>query len=180
MAAGRKTGFDNFRAILDEWADHIADDLRALEQLSQRFDRVLNLGNFVVRGFDAGNFFDNGLHFGRVAAGGNKGNVVFPQIFTNQTPRVARDAIDDDRFFFAHVSYPPEFLFFAFGDLHAHAAVDRQAGTRDEARLVGAKENSGIGHVADLAQPPKRRLLDDRADGGAGVRCESRGDYVIG
>src|SRR5258708_29157832 len=27
--------------------------------LSQRFDCVLNLGDFVVRGFDAGNFFDN-------------------------------------------------------------------------------------------------------------------------
>ena len=109
MTAGRKTGFDNFRAILDKWADHIAHDLRALEQLSQRFDCVLNLGDFVVRGFDAGNFFDNGLHFGRVAAGGNKGNVVFPQIFTNQTPRVARDAIDDDRLFLAHVHILPNF-----------------------------------------------------------------------
>src|SRR5439155_22052069 len=89
MTAGRKTGFDNFRAILDKWADHVANGLRALEKLSQRFDRVVNPGNFVVRGFDAGNFFDNGLHFGRVAAGGNKGNVVFPQIFTNQTSRVA-------------------------------------------------------------------------------------------
>src|SRR5258705_2409331 len=112
MTAGRKTGFDNFGAILDEWADHIADDLRALEQLGQCFDRVLNLGNFVVRGFDAGNFFDNGLHFGRVAPGGNKGNVVFPQIFTNQTPGVARDAIDDDRFFLAHVHILPNFYCF--------------------------------------------------------------------
>src|SRR5260370_23768627 len=68
----------------------------------------------------------------------------------------------------------------AFGDLHAHAAVDRQAGTGDEASLVGAKENSGVGHVADLAQPPKRRLLDDRADSGADVRCESCRDYVVG
>src|SRR5580692_13164825 len=65
-------------------------------------------------------------------------------------------------------------------DLHAHAAVDRQAGTRDEARLVGAKENSGVGHVANLAQPAKRRLLDDRSDGGAGVWCESYSDYVFG
>src|SRR5947207_11117208 len=74
----------------------------------------------------------------------------------------------------------PEFLFLWFGDSHAHAAVDRQAGTSDEARLVEAKENSGVGHVADLAQPAKRCLLDDRADGGADVRCESCGDYVVG
>src|SRR6202045_5334630 len=109
MTAGRKTGFDNFRAKLDKWADHIADDLRTLEQLGQRFGRVLNLGNLVVRGFDTGNFFDNGLHFGRIAASGNKGNVVFPQIFTNQAPRVARDAIDDDRFFLVHVDILPNF-----------------------------------------------------------------------
>src|SRR6202045_1149540 len=147
MTAGREAAFDNFRAILDKWADHIADDLRALEQLGQRFDGVLNLGNFVIRRLDAGTFFDNGLHFGRVAAGGNKGNVVFPQIFTNQTPRVARDTIDDDRPFLAHVHFLPNFLFFAFADLHAHAAIDRQPGTRDEARLVGAEENSGVGHV---------------------------------
>jgi len=38
-----------------------------LEQRGQRFDCVLNLGNFVVRGFDAGNFLDNGLYFGCVA-----------------------------------------------------------------------------------------------------------------
>jgi hypothetical protein len=114
MTAGRKTGFDNFRGILDKWADHVANDLRALEQLSQRFDCVLNLGNLVVRGFDAGNSFDNGLHFGRIAAGGNKGNVVFPQIFTDQTPRVARDAIDDDRFFLAHVHILPNFFFARF------------------------------------------------------------------
>src|SRR6202790_3265676 len=68
----------------------------------------------------------------------------------------------------------------AFGDLHAHAAVDRQAGTSDETRLVGAKENNGVSHVADLAQPAKRRLLDDRGDGSADVRCESCGDYVVG
>ena len=36
-------------------------------------------------------------------------------------------------------------------DLHAHAAVDRQAGTGDEARLIGAKKNSGVGHVTNLA-----------------------------
>ena len=48
---------------------------------------------------------------------------------------------------------PDEFLPLRFvaRDLHAHAAVDRQAGTRDEARLIGAKENSGVGHVTDLA-----------------------------
>ena len=109
MATGRKTGFDNFRAVLDKWADHVADDLRALEQLGQRFDCVLNLGNFVVCGFDAGNFFDDCLHFGRVAAGGNKGNVVFPQIFTNEAPRITRDAIDDDRLFLAHVHMLPNF-----------------------------------------------------------------------
>src|SRR6202011_5204975 len=103
MTAGPKTGFDNFRAILDKWPDHIADDLRALEQLSQRFDCVLNLGDFVIRGFDAGNFLDNGLDFGPVAARGNKGNAVFPQVFTNETPCVSRDAIDDDRPFLAHV-----------------------------------------------------------------------------
>jgi hypothetical protein len=38
-----------------------------------------------------------------------------------------------------------------FGDLRAHAAVDRQTGTRDEARLVGAKESSGIAHIANFA-----------------------------
>src|SRR5580700_4015829 len=103
VAAGCKTGFDNLRAVLDKWADHIADDLRTLEQLSKRFNRVLNLGNFVVRGFDAGNFFNNGLDFGPVAARGNKGNAVFPQVFANETPRVARDAIYDDRPFLAHV-----------------------------------------------------------------------------
>jgi hypothetical protein len=111
MTAGRKTGFDDFRTILDEWADHIADDLRALEQFGQRFDGVLNLGNFVISGLDTGNFFDNGLHFGGVAAGGNKGNVVFPQIFANQTPRVAGDAIDDHRLFLAHVHILPNFCF---------------------------------------------------------------------
>src|SRR5260370_35521971 len=67
-------------------------------------------------------------------------------------------------------SYPPEFLLLAFDDLHAHAAVDRQAGTGNEARLVGAKENGGVGHVADLTQPAKRRLPDDPGDGGADVR----------
>jgi len=50
----------------------------------------------------------------------------------------------------------------------------------NEARLVGAKENGGVGHVADLAQPAKRRLLDDRADGGADVRCQPCGDDVVG
>jgi hypothetical protein len=35
----------------------------------------------------------------------------------------------------------------------------------------GAKENGGIGHVTDLAQPAKRCLLDDRGDGGTDVRC---------
>src|SRR4029453_10115028 len=109
MTAGRKTGFDNFGAILDEWADHIADDLRTLEQLGERFDRVLNLGNFVVRGFDTGNFLDDGFHFGGVAAGGNEGNVVFPQIFANQTPRVPRDAVNEDRLLLAHVHILPNF-----------------------------------------------------------------------
>src|SRR6202158_3356087 len=66
------------------------------------------------------------------------------------------------------------------GVLHARAAGERQAGTSDEARLSGAMENSAVGHVADLAQPAKRRLLDDRGDGGADVRCESCGDYVVG
>src|SRR6266403_1364471 len=53
--------------------------------------------------------FDNFLHFGRVAASGNKGNVVFPQIFTDQAPGVARDAIDDDRLFLAHAHILPNF-----------------------------------------------------------------------
>src|SRR5437868_12565081 len=109
MTPGSKTGFDNFRAVFDKWADHVADDLRALEQLGQRFDCVLNLGNFVVRSFDAGNFFDNGLYFSRVAAGGNKGDVVFPQIFTNKAPRITRDTVDDDRLFLAHVHMLPNF-----------------------------------------------------------------------
>jgi len=133
---------------------HIADDLRALEQLSQRFDRVLNLGNFVVRGFDAGIFSTTAFTLAASRPAAIKGMLYSRRYSQNQTPRVARDAIDDDRFSLAHVSYPPEFLFFAFGDLHAHAAVDRQAGTSDEARLVGAKENSGVGHVATSPNRP--------------------------
>jgi hypothetical protein len=35
-------------------------------------------------------------------------------------------------------------------DLHAHT-IDREAGTGDEARLLGAKKNSGVGHVTNLA-----------------------------
>jgi hypothetical protein len=141
---------------------------------------VLNLDNFIIRGFDTGNFFDDGLHFGRVPAGGNEGNIVFPQIFANQTSGVARDAIDDDRLFLTHVHTLPNFYSFAFGDLHAHAAVDRQAGTRDEAGLMGTKENSGVGHVADLAQSAQWRLLDDRCDSSACVRRESCDDDVVG
>jgi hypothetical protein len=62
-------------------------------------------------------------------------------------------------------------LFLAFGNLRAHAAVDRQAGAGDEAGFMGAKENGGIGHVTDLAQPAKRCLFDDRGNGGTDVRC---------
>jgi hypothetical protein len=63
---------------------------------------VLDADHFVVSGFDAGNFFDNGLHLGLVAAGGDEGHVVFAQVFAHQPSGVAGYAIDHDGSLVAH------------------------------------------------------------------------------
>src|SRR5918998_2705952 len=46
---------------------------------------------------------------------------------------------------------------------HPHSAVDRQAGTVDEAGGVGGQEHDRVGHVGDLAQAARRREPDDGA-----------------
>ncbi len=102
VAARGQCGLDHFRRILDERANHVADDLGALEQFGQRFDGVFHLHDFIVCGFDAGNLFHHGLYLRLVAPGGNEGNIVFAQIFADQAAGVARDAIDDDGFLLAH------------------------------------------------------------------------------
>ena len=64
---------------------------------------MLDRDDFVVGGLDAGDLLDHGLDLRRIAAGGNEGNVVFPQIFTDQPPGVAGHAIDDDGALLTHV-----------------------------------------------------------------------------
>jgi translation initiation factor IF-1 len=50
----------------------------------------------------------------------------------------------------------------------AHATVHRQARAGDEPRCVGAQKDHGIGHVADGAEAPQRRLFHDGHHGRIG------------
>ena len=54
VAAGGGAGLDDLRPVLDERADHVADDLRAVEQVGERLDGVLDLDDVVLGGLEAG------------------------------------------------------------------------------------------------------------------------------
>ena len=107
VATCGEAGLHHFAAVLDKRADHVADEARALEQLCQRFDRVLDFDDFIVRGLDARNLVDDGLDLGLVAAGSDEWNIVFAQIFADEAAGVTGHAIDDDGSLVAHVKILP-------------------------------------------------------------------------
>ena len=92
----------DLRPVFAERADHVADDLGAAEQFGQRSTLVVDLGHFVVGGFDAGDLVHHRLVARLVAAGGDEGHMQFAQIFANETAGIAGGAVDDDGLLVAH------------------------------------------------------------------------------
>ena len=102
MASGGEARLGDFRAVFAERADHVADDLGAVEQSGQRLDAVFDGRDFVVGGFDTGDLVHHRLDPGAIAASGDEGDMQLTQILANQATRVAGRAIDDDRFLVGH------------------------------------------------------------------------------
>jgi len=97
VAARGQRRLDGLGAVLDERADGVADDRRALEEAGQRRHVVSDLDHLVVGGLDAGDLVDDGLDLLAVAARGDERDVELAQVLTDQAAGVAGDAIDDDR-----------------------------------------------------------------------------------
>ena len=98
MNPGLQAGLDHFGAEFDERADHVADHLRPPEQLGQRLDGMFNLNDLVIGGFNTGDLVDHGLGPCLVTTGRDEGNVVFAQVFADETTGIAGHPVDDDGF----------------------------------------------------------------------------------
>src|SRR5262245_2083353 len=152
VATGLQACLDHHVTIFDERADHVAYDLRAAEQLCQRLNRVLDLDDLVVGGFDAGNLLDDFLHLGRIAAGGDEGNVVFAQIFADQAAGVAGDAIDDDGLLLAHI-VSSDFLFDQDGYMPMPPSTGRPAPVMKRASLEHRKTAASAMSLTSARRP---------------------------
>jgi hypothetical protein len=61
VGAGGGARLDDLRSELDERADGVADDLRTVEQVGERIDRVLDLDDVVLGGLYPGDLADDVL-----------------------------------------------------------------------------------------------------------------------
>ena len=107
MAFGGQAGLHHLGAELGERADGVEHYRCASEQGGKRLHGVGHFDHFVAGSLNAGHV---GLHGGmqlvRRAARCNEGDVVLPQVFTDQPAGVAGGAVDHDGFFVAHLLSP--------------------------------------------------------------------------
>ena len=96
---GGKCGLDNGLTESFEGPDDVADDLGAVKQLGQVFDRIFDGDNFVVSGLDARHMVHDILDSLGVTACRNERNTVLTQELADKTTGVAACAVDNDRFF---------------------------------------------------------------------------------
>lgn len=129
MAAGGQAGFDDLRSVFDKRSHDVADEFGTLKEAGQRFDSVCDLDDLIIRGLDSRNLLDDSLNSRLVAPGGDKGNVVFPQILTHQAPGVAGDAIYDDRSFRCHDGCFLDLPFVKFNSACRHMPIPPSTGS---------------------------------------------------
>ena len=98
VAAGRQARLDDLGSELDERADHVADHLRAAEQVGQRGDIVVDLDDVVVDGLDAGNPVQDLLDAILVPAGRGERHVVLAEVLADEPAGVPGGPIDDNGF----------------------------------------------------------------------------------
>src|SRR6185295_7737576 len=103
-------------------------------------------------------------------------DVVLAQVFAYQSACVAGGAVDDNGLLAAaHVLSPDLVVCGRAAASHSHAAIDWQPHAGDETRGIRTKEDNRVGHVGYIAQPARRRLLDDCGDSGLRRREQTGG-----